>query len=132
MNINSVSGISNVGTANSFSGKAGALQADTSGSFAEKLEQAERSINKTQDAAKLKKVCQDMEAVFLNFMMSKMRETVPKDGLLKESNAQVIMTSMLDTELTKNMSQAGGIGLADLLYRQLSQDREANGESQTP
>lgn len=132
MNINSVSAINNAGNTNGLSGKAGALQADTSGSFAEKLEQAERSINTTQDAAKLKKVCQDMEAVFLNFMMSKMRETVPKDGLLKESNGEAIMTSMLDTELTKNMSQAGGIGLADLLYRQLSQDKEVNGESQAP
>ena len=29
------------------------------------------------------------------------------------------MTSMLDGEMTKNMAKAGGMGLADMLYRQL-------------
>jgi flagellar protein FlgJ len=30
------------------------------------------------------------------------------------------MQSMLDTELTKNMANAGGIGIANMIYKQLS------------
>ncbi len=109
------------------------LQANGNTDFAEKLSQATQNISDTEDQTKLKQACRDMEAVFLNFMMSKMRDTVPKDGLIKQSNAESIMTSMLDGELTKNMAQAGGIGLADMLYHQLSQTiNTAKNKSQTP
>ncbi|WP_245867487.1 hypothetical protein SPSIL_043500 [Sporomusa silvacetica DSM 10669] len=74
----------------------------------------------TGEDAKLKAACQDMEAVFLNMMMTRMRATVPKDGLFGNSQEEQMLTSMLDTELTKNMAQAGGMGLADMLYHQLS------------
>ena len=69
---------------------------------------------------KLRKACQDMEAVFLNMLMSQMRATIPKDPLLGDSNAKNIIQSMLDTEMTKDMAKAGGVGLADMLYRQLA------------
>jgi peptidoglycan hydrolase FlgJ len=72
------------------------------------------------DDAKLKAACTDFEAVFINMMLSQMRKTVPKNGLLPQTSAQDIMQSMLDTEMTKNMAHAGGIGLADMLYRQLT------------
>lgn len=69
---------------------------------------------------KLKAACRDMEAVFLNMLLSKMRATVPKNNLMGDSKKQEIMQSMLDAELTQNMARAGGTGLADMLYRQLA------------
>lgn len=104
---------------------------DQENSFARRLEQAVKSsgqaVGKTAESsataaedAKLRAACQDMEAVFLNLMLSRLRDTVPKDGLLGNSKEEQMMTSMLDTELTKNMAKAGGMGLADMLYRQLS------------
>jgi flagellar protein FlgJ len=69
---------------------------------------------------KLKAACRDMEAVFLNMLLSRMRATVPKNTLTN-SNQQEIVQSMLDSELTQGMARAGGTGLADMLYRQLSQ-----------
>ena len=70
---------------------------------------------------KMKAACRDMEAVFLNMLMTRMRATVPKSTLTGGSGKQDIMQSMLDSELTQNMAKAGGTGLADLLYRQLQQ-----------
>ncbi len=96
--------------------------------FAQRLQQAVADkAAKATDAndKKLKATCKDMESVFLNMMYTSMRKTVPKDSLLGESNEDDIMQSMLDTELTKKMSQAGGVGLADLLYRQLSAQQSA-------
>lgn len=78
-----------------------------------------------QSDKKLKAACKDMEAVFLNMMLTTMRSTVPKDSLLGDNNGEDIMKSMLDQELSKNMAQAGGIGLADLMYRQLSSNQQA-------
>lgn len=74
-----------------------------------------------KEDAKLKAACTEMEAVFLNLLMTQMRRTVPKSKLMGEgSNPEEIMRSMLDGETTKNMAKAGGIGLADMMYRQLS------------
>lgn len=80
----------------------------------------QKNAASTGDDAKLKSVCRDMEAVFLNIMLSKMRATVVKSNLLPDQSKEELMQSMLDSEMTKNMAQAGGIGLADMLYRQLT------------
>lgn len=77
----------------------------------------------TAEDKKLRAACRDMEAVFLNMLLSRMRATVPK-GSLTDSHQQEIVQSMLDTELTQNMARAGGTGLADMLYRQLSQSAQ--------
>ncbi len=69
---------------------------------------------------KLKAACRDMEAVFLNILLSRMRATVPKSDLTG-SKQEELLQSMLDTELTQNMARAGGSGLADMLYKQLTQ-----------
>lgn len=98
-----------------------AVSNGTGSDFAQKLDRALGGKSSTAASdKKLKSVCQDMESVFLNMMLTSMRATVPKDSLLGESNEDDIMKSMLDTELSKNMAQAGGVGIASLLYRQLS------------
>lgn len=90
------------------------------GSAATGLEDATKNAKAAKDDAKLKSVCKDFEAMFLNFMYSKMRETVPEDGLFEKSNGEKIMQSMMDTEMTKNMAAAGGIGLGKMMYQQLA------------
>ncbi|VBB09246.1 Hypothetical protein LUCI_4536 [Lucifera butyrica] len=97
-----------------------AADTSTGGALAAKITKAAQNIQNPKQAAKLRQACQDMEAVFLNLLLSKMRETVPKDTLFGDSSEENIMRSMLDNEMSKNMAKAGGIGLADMLYRQLS------------
>lgn len=101
------------------SNKLSSAQTKSESDFATQLQTAANAADSKEDA-KLKKVCQDMEAVFLNLLLSKMRDTVPQSGLLGDSSEEKTIRSLLDTEMTKNMAQAGGMGLADMLYRQLS------------
>ncbi len=75
---------------------------------------------KSKADAKLKEACKGFEAMFLNMMYREMRATVPKDEFFGESNAMNIFKDMRDTELTKKIAEGGGIGLGDLLYRQLA------------
>ncbi len=83
--------------------------------------------------AKLKAACVEMEALFLNMLLTEMRKTVPKGGLTGGGSQEEIVRSLLDSEMTKNMAQAGGAGLADMLYRQLSPAGAAsNNKSQAP
>lgn len=88
--------------------------------FADELEEAAKAAKAAKEDEKLKIVCKDFEAMFLNIMYTKMRETVPDNTLYGTSNGEKIMQSMLDTELTKNMAEAGGVGLAAMMYKQLS------------
>lgn len=73
-----------------------------------------------KDNSRLKEVCQDFEAVFLNMMLQSMRATVPKSDLMGSGHGKEIFESMLDQKLSENMAKAGGTGLADMLYTQLS------------
>ena len=111
--------------------------------FASRMEQAvakaDAAESKTaiktlsaEEDKKMREACQGMEAVFLNLMLSRMRDTVPKSGLTGSSSQENIMRSMLDTEMTKNLAQTGGIGLADMIYRQLLQEKNAVKTSQAP
>ena len=109
--INSTSMVNNINT----------VQNKVTGDFADTLATETEKAQASKDDAKLKKTCVDMEAMFLNMMMADMRKTVDKSKLV-DSSQEDIMTSMLDTEVTKNMASAGGMGLADMLYRQLRID----------
>lgn len=75
---------------------------------------------KAPDTDKLKRACQDFEAIFVNQMFQQMRRTVSKDGLFDGGRAEEMFTSMQDAELAKSMSRQRGLGLADVMYRQLS------------
>lgn len=87
--------------------------------IANNLSSAAKGAGAAKGDAKLKNACEQFEAMFLDLMFQEMRKTVPKDKLWGDSNADDILRSMYDTELTKNMAQAGGVGLADMLYRQI-------------
>ncbi len=97
------------------------IKTKDTGDFAKHLASATEEAQQAKDDAKLKATCKDMEAVFLNMMMADMRKTVQKSNLV-DTSTEDMMTSMLDSEMTKNMASAGGMGLADMLYRQLRLD----------
>ncbi|MFH1215943.1 MAG: rod-binding protein [Pseudomonadota bacterium] len=69
---------------------------------------------------KLEEACRDFEAILLNKLLSTMRESIPDDGLFEKSFGEKMYQSMLDEEMTKNMAHGKGIGIGELLYRQLS------------
>jgi len=67
----------------------------------------------------LRLVAQQFEALFIQQMLKTMREAKLSEGAFdsQESNLYV---EMLDKQLSLNLSQGAGIGLADILVRQLS------------
>jgi flagellar protein FlgJ len=66
---------------------------------------------------------QQFEALFINQMMKSMRDATPQDGLTDNQQTKMF-TSMLDQQLSQNMSKRG-MGLADVLVRQLSSQNDA-------
>lgn len=83
------------------------------------FEKALKEAAQNGDDEKLKETCQDFESIFLNMLLGTMRKTIPDGGLVEKSNATSTFETMLDEEYAKSMAKAGGIGLADVLYKQL-------------
>lgn len=75
-----------------------------------------------QDDEVLKEACQEFEAYYLQQVFKEMRKTVPESGLFEKSAGREIYEDMLYEEYAKEMSKGTAIGLADMLYKQLSKD----------
>jgi peptidoglycan hydrolase FlgJ len=71
----------------------------------------------------LKGVSQQFEAVFLQTLLKSMRDATPQDGPM-DSDQTRAYTSMLDQQMAQSLS-AKGIGLADVMLRQLTRNRAA-------
>lgn len=80
---------------------------------------------------KLREACQGFETIFIQKMWDQMRKNVPKEGYL-HSKQEAMYQSMYDHEFSKKMAEAGGIGLADMLYEQLSQTMAESSRTVSP
>ena len=67
----------------------------------------------------LQAACTEMESLFINYLFKEMRATIDKSGFISGGRGEEIFTSMLDVELSRKISAAGGIGLSALLLEQL-------------
>jgi len=82
-------------------------------------------LNGLKNAAKenspeaIKGVAKQFEAIFMNMMLKSMREASPQDNPFDNEQSRTF-TSMLDQQLSSNLATKG-LGLADVLARQLSQ-----------
>ncbi len=95
-----------------------------------------RKLSPEQKARKLREACEGFESVFIQKMWQEMRNTLPKGGLL-QGREEKFWQDMYDQELSKKMTSAGGIGLADMMYAQLSRNlvsasRSAAGTGHAP
>ena len=71
----------------------------------------------------MKQAATQFEAMFVNMMMKSMRDATPQDGLTDSSQTKMF-TSMLDQQTSQNIAKKG-IGIADMLMRQLSKTTNA-------
>ena len=67
----------------------------------------------------LKSLSKQFESIFVHQLLKSMRSTVQKTGLF-DSHATDMYESMQDEEIAKLMTEQKGIGLADVIYRDLA------------
>ncbi len=83
----------------------------------------EKAIEKavaSGDEEQLKKVAKQFESVFMHMMLKSMRSTVQDGGLTEKSHARGIFESMYDQTIADEMAEGGTMGIADMIYNQLS------------
>lgn len=59
------------------------------------------------------------EKHFLRELMKSMRSSVPESGLVKVNGAEKIFREQLDNEYVEKWGERGGVGLSDLIYKDL-------------
>ena len=73
-----------------------------------------------QTPESVKQVAKQFESLFVQMMLKSMRDTLPDDGLFS-SNDQRTYQDMLDKQMSLNIANGKGVGLADVIERQLTQ-----------
>lgn len=119
--IDSISTGNNIIDYSSIKGKS---QEAKQGEFESALEKAIEE----KDDKKLKKACSDLEAVFVNMMFKQMRNTVQKSDLFGGGYAEEMYEDMLFDKYSEEASKNNGVGLGDILYRQLSKSMKKESE----
>ena len=82
------------------------------------------SLNGLKNSAKagtpaaMKEAATQFEAMFINMMMKSMRDAAPQEGMTDNQQTKTF-TTMLDQQTSQNLAKRG-VGLADVLVRQLS------------
>lgn len=97
--------------------------------FASIMETAVTAMNEAQEAGEVRDTSQirraavEMESFFINQMFQALRNTVPeREGIFARSNAEKIFQDMLDEETANNLAQSGGIGIADIIYADMTRN----------
>lgn len=70
-------------------------------------------------SASIDKAAKQFESLFMNMMLKSMRDATPKDSLFN-SHRMEFAQEMYDKQLSIKLSESDGIGLADVIKRQLS------------
>ncbi len=106
----------------------------SSGSRIESKIRAAQSASGEKQKGELKKVAQEFEAIFIAHMLKVMRETIEESGLTEGGFGKSIYTELFDQEVSLNIAKHGALGIADVLYRSLSDttsDENKSGQSGT-
>jgi flagellar protein FlgJ len=83
-----------------------------------------RSAMENKDDKQLKEACQEFEGVMLGMLYKQMKATVPKSEFMEGDSSTEILQSMLDDELVNVASKRSSLGIADIMYKQLSRQYE--------
>ncbi len=131
--MSTINGVSNISTPVSNSSQTSNI--NKSVEEAESFKKALKKAQNSSDDEGLKKVCEEFESIFVNMMFKTMREASGfdegEDALVEKSYGRGIFEDMRDEELSKKIAGGGGIGIADVMYKQLKKYTAATEEPAT-
>ncbi|MDA3901585.1 MAG: rod-binding protein [Spirochaetes bacterium] len=92
---------------------------DTKNNFVEEFKEVINKNERPRDK-KLWDTCIEFESIFVGQMLNEMRKTVHKGELLNGGHAEKIFEDLLYDEYAKSVSKNSDLGIAKMLYTQLS------------
>jgi peptidoglycan hydrolase FlgJ len=88
------------------------------------------NLGRSKTNKKLKSVSRQFESIFVHQLLKSMRSTVQKAGMFG-SHATEMYESLHDEEMAKLMTEQKGIGLAEIIYRDLARVENQRKKVQT-
>jgi flagellar protein FlgJ len=89
---------------------------------------AKLKVQAKQDSPEaLKEVAKQFESIFLNNVLKSMREAKLADGVMDNDQSK-FYNEMYDQQLALQLSKSPGVGLADLIVKQLGHDKTKDGK----
>jgi Rod binding domain-containing protein len=79
---------------------------------------------KAEAQAAARKTAEDFETMFLENSLNRLAQSGGEDGPLGANGTDGIHRSMLVDQYAKQISKAGGVGIADQVYRHILQMQE--------
>ncbi|MCB1591068.1 MAG: rod-binding protein [Alphaproteobacteria bacterium] len=83
----------------------------------------------TRNAKKIEEAAQEFEAVFITEMLKPMFENISTDGMFGGGKGEEVFRSFLLQEYGRDISKAGGFGLAREVKAELLRLQEAQGQA---
>lgn len=80
-------------------------------------------VDKSKVDPQMRKAAEGMEAMFLDYLMKVMRQTVPKNDMDLESPATEVYRALHDSEMAQTAARRGGVGLADQIIAYMEAQR---------
>ncbi|MEG1306792.1 flagellar assembly peptidoglycan hydrolase FlgJ [Citrobacter freundii] len=71
-------------------------------------------------AANIRPVARQVEGMFVQMMLKSMREALPKDGVFSSDSTR-LYTSMYDQQVAQQMTAGKGLGLAEMMVKQMTE-----------
>jgi flagellar protein FlgJ len=75
-----------------------------------------------KDEKELKKACYEFDSIFTKIIYKQMKSTIMKSDFMPNSSARDMFESMLDDKLSEESSKSGGIGIGEMLFKQMKKD----------
>ncbi len=73
-------------------------------------------------AANIRPVARQVEGMFVQMMLKSMRDALPKDGLFSSEHTR-LYTSMYDQQNAQQMTAGKGLGLAEMMVKQMTPEQ---------
>ncbi len=83
----------------------------------------------SKNSSELKNACTELESLFIFYLFKEMRATIPKGGLINRGRGEEIYTSMLDSQMARELASGQGIGLTTLFMERLG-GKDSPGEEE--
>lgn len=85
------------------------------------FEQSLQKAIEEKDDKKLKEACEQIETYMLTSLFKQMKKSTDMgERLIPKGDYEEMFESYMVEEQCKNLTQAGGIGLADMMYKQMT------------
>lgn len=84
-----------------------------------------------KEEEKIWRAAQDFEAFFLAQLFSEMRKTIPKTDFFGSRKKEELFQGLLDEAVCKNLAKGKGLGLAEMLYKQIKPQNIKNTDANT-